>query len=31
MKVTETTLPGVLVVEPVVHRDARGFFLETWR
>ena len=31
MKVRETALPGVLVVEPVVHRDARGFFLETWR
>ena len=31
MKVTETAIPGVLVVEPVVHRDARGFFLETWR
>ena len=31
MKVTATALPGVLVVEPVVHRDARGFFLETWR
>ena len=25
-----TALPGVLVVEPVVHRDARGFFLETF-
>jgi len=25
-----TELPGVLVVEPVVHRDARGFFLETY-
>jgi len=31
VKVTETAIPGVLVVEPVVHRDARGFFLETWR
>lgn len=26
----ETPLPGVLVVEPVVHRDPRGFFLETY-
>lgn len=25
-----TALPGVLVVEPVVHRDERGFFLETY-
>ena len=31
MKVEPTSLPGVLVIEPVVHRDARGFFLETWR
>jgi dTDP-4-dehydrorhamnose 3,5-epimerase len=29
--VTQTALPGVLVIEPVVHRDARGYFLETWR
>jgi len=26
-----TDLPGVLIVEPDVHRDARGFFLETFR
>jgi dTDP-4-dehydrorhamnose 3,5-epimerase len=25
-----TALPGVLLVEPVVHRDERGFFLETY-
>lgn len=31
MKVAETTLPGVLVIEPEVFRDARGFFLETYR
>jgi dTDP-4-dehydrorhamnose 3,5-epimerase len=31
VKVETTALPGVLVIEPVVHRDARGFFLETWR
>lgn len=30
MKVTPTVLPGVLVIEPAVHRDARGFFLETY-
>lgn len=30
MKVTETNLPGVLVIEPDVFRDARGFFLETY-
>lgn len=31
MKVIPTELEGVLVIEPVVHRDARGFFLESWR
>jgi dTDP-4-dehydrorhamnose 3,5-epimerase len=31
VKVHETAIPGVLVIEPVVHRDARGYFLETWR
>lgn len=31
MKVTETRLPGVLVIEPRVHRDTRGFFLETFQ
>ena len=30
MKFIETALPGVLTVEPDVHRDARGFFLETF-
>jgi dTDP-4-dehydrorhamnose 3,5-epimerase len=30
MQVLRTEIPGVLVVEPRVHRDARGFFLETW-
>ena len=31
MKVTETHLPGVLIIEPTVIRDERGFFLETFR
>jgi len=31
MKVVETELPGVLVVEPNVFGDRRGWFLETWR
>jgi dTDP-4-dehydrorhamnose 3,5-epimerase len=31
VKVASTAVPGVLVIEPVVHRDPRGFFLETWR
>jgi dTDP-4-dehydrorhamnose 3,5-epimerase len=30
VKVLTTGLPGVLIVEPKVHQDARGFFLETF-
>ena len=30
MKVRQTALLGLLVIEPVVHRDGRGFFLETF-
>ena len=30
MRVSETSLPGVLLIEPKVFGDARGFFLETW-
>ena len=30
MKVIETGLPGLLVIEPKVFGDARGFFLETY-
>jgi dTDP-4-dehydrorhamnose 3,5-epimerase len=30
MRVIETDLPGVLLIEPVVHRDGRGFFVETY-
>ncbi|GAB4188305.1 MAG: dTDP-4-dehydrorhamnose 3,5-epimerase [Wenzhouxiangellaceae bacterium] len=30
MTVTETTLPGVLLIEPRVFADERGEFLETW-
>jgi dTDP-4-dehydrorhamnose 3,5-epimerase len=31
VKVIETSLPGVLIIEPEVHRDSRGFFLETFQ
>ena len=31
MKVQETSIPEVLVIEPEVHGDHRGFFMETWR
>jgi dTDP-4-dehydrorhamnose 3,5-epimerase len=30
MNFTETALPGVLIIEPRVFGDARGFFMETW-
>ncbi len=30
MRVIATDLPGVVVVEPDVYRDGRGFFLETY-
>jgi dTDP-4-dehydrorhamnose 3,5-epimerase len=30
VKFIPTGLPGVILVEPDVHRDARGFFLETF-
>ena len=31
MKIIETSLPGVLIVEPKVFPDARGFFVETYQ
>ena len=31
MRIVATELPGVVVVEPIVHRDGRGFFVETYR
>jgi len=31
MKVIPTGLPGVLLLEPKVFGDARGFFMETWQ
>ena len=30
MKKTETGLPGVYIIEPDVHGDARGYFMEVW-
>ncbi|MDC3343030.1 dTDP-4-dehydrorhamnose 3,5-epimerase [Pseudomonadales bacterium] len=30
MKVTETNLPGALIIEPQVFGDDRGFFIETY-
>lgn len=31
MKRIETELPGVIVIEPVVFKDARGFFFESYQ
>lgn len=30
MRTIETGIPGLLVIEPTVHGDARGWFMETW-
>ncbi len=30
MRVVPTDLPGVIVIEPAIHADGRGFFLETY-
>jgi dTDP-4-dehydrorhamnose 3,5-epimerase len=30
LQVTETTIPGVLLIRPQVHEDARGFFFESY-
>ncbi len=31
MNFSATRIPGVIVIDPVVHEDRRGFFMETWR
>ncbi len=31
MKVIETSLPGLIIIEPRVFRDSRGYFLETYQ
>ncbi|MFQ5780297.1 MAG: dTDP-4-dehydrorhamnose 3,5-epimerase [Nitrospiria bacterium] len=30
MKIIETRLPGVVIIEPKLFHDGRGFFMETW-
>ena len=30
MRTIATDLPGVVIIEPEVHADGRGFFLETY-
>ena len=31
MRIVSTRLPGLVVIEPAVHGDSRGFFVETYR
>ncbi|HIE55307.1 MAG TPA: dTDP-4-dehydrorhamnose 3,5-epimerase, partial [Chromatiaceae bacterium] len=31
MKILQTEIPGVLIVEPQVHGDHRGWFQESWQ
>ena len=31
MEFTHTQIPEVIVIDPVVHEDSRGFLMETWR
>lgn len=31
MKISETSLPGVMLIEPKIFGDERGFFVETYR
>jgi len=31
MKFTATNIPDVVVIEPAVYTDSRGFFMETWQ
>ena len=31
MKISKTAIPDVLIFEPEVYGDARGFFMETFR
>lgn len=31
MKITETGFEGLLIIEPVVHSDSRGYFMESYK
>lgn len=31
MKISQSPIPDILVFEPTVHGDDRGYFMETWR
>ena len=30
MNIIETSLPGVIIIEPAIHSDSRGWFMESW-
>jgi len=30
MKITKTKIEGLLIIEPIIHRDDRGYFFESW-
>ena len=30
MKITKTEIEGLLIIEPLIHRDNRGYFFESW-
>lgn len=31
MEISATRIPGVMIIDPVVYEDSRGFLMETWR
>ncbi|MCH9048765.1 MAG: dTDP-4-dehydrorhamnose 3,5-epimerase family protein [Proteobacteria bacterium] len=31
MEFTATQIPDVIVIDPIVYEDKRGFFMETWQ
>ena len=31
MNILQTDIPGVVIIEPAVHGDQRGWFIETWQ
>lgn len=31
MKISRTDIEGLLIIEPIIHRDMRGYFVETFR
>ena len=31
MKFTSQSVPDVILIEPIIHRDERGYFVETYK